>query len=134
MNRMTTLGLLTLLALVGFTSAHATIYDVSIINYTYVPDSITVAVGDSIRFTNNGSLLHTVTSGENCTFDGDFDSGPLAPGQTFIYVTDEGDAGLRKPYFCQFHCQTNGMVGSYSVLPVTPTKETTWGSIKTIYQ
>ena len=113
--------------------AHAMMYEVSIVDYTYRPDSVTVAVGDSIRWTNNGSLPHTVTSGTGCSFDGDFDSGTLNPGQTYIYVTDIGDAGLTKPYFCRFHCFM-GMTGSYSVLNPTPTLQGTWGHIKNLYR
>src|SRR5437868_11335016 len=47
---------------------------VSIIDLAYQPASVTVSVGGTVTWTNNGASVHTVTSN-----NGLFDSGNLAP-------------------------------------------------------
>jgi uncharacterized repeat protein (TIGR01451 family) len=51
---------------------------VDALSWGFSPDSVTVKVGDSISWTNTGSLQHSVTAD-----DGSFNSGLLAAGQTF---------------------------------------------------
>jgi plastocyanin len=52
---------------------------VSIANMAFSPDQVTIKVGDTVTWTNNDSVPHTVTGS-------DFDSGQLAPGATFTHT------------------------------------------------
>jgi plastocyanin len=65
---------------------------------------VEVTVGTTIRWTNNDSVAHTVTSGASDglagTPDGKFDSGFLDAGATWEYTFDE--AGVY-PYYCIPH-------------------------------
>jgi plastocyanin len=64
-----------------------------------------VAVGDTVTFTNDGAVAHTVTA----TSGGKFDSGSLAPGKTFKFTAEK--AGTVS-YVCTFH---PGMQGTIEV-------------------
>jgi glucose/arabinose dehydrogenase/plastocyanin len=75
----------------------------------YQPNPVQVSVGDTVRWTNDDSQPHTVTSGQNATPDGMFDSSIMAPGATFDFTfTEPGEY----PYFCLLH---PNMVGTVSV-------------------
>jgi plastocyanin len=75
----------------------------------YQPNPVQVSVRTTVTWTNNDAQPHTVTSGENATPDGTFDSGIMAPGATFDFsFTEAGDY----PYFCMLH---PNMVGTVSV-------------------
>jgi plastocyanin len=52
---------------------------VSIVNMAFSPDQLTVQVGDTVTWTNNDSVPHTVTGA-------DFDSGAMATGATYSYT------------------------------------------------
>jgi len=91
---------------------HAATVEVSIVNFKFVPQSVTINVGDTIRWTNNGTVQHTTTSGTNCTKDGKWDSGLLSPGQTFSFVFN---AAGNFPYYCIPHCLSAGMTGTVIV-------------------
>ena len=55
-----------------------------------------VKSGDTVTFTNDGAVAHTVTATEGA----DFDSGTLAPGKTFSFVAS-GHGKLT--YVCTIH-------------------------------
>jgi plastocyanin len=78
------------------------------------PNPVQASVGDTVRWTNEDTTPHTVTSGTNAQPDGKFDSSPnlnplLAPQQTFEHTFEE--AG-EYPYYCAVH---PNMVGTVSV-------------------
>jgi plastocyanin len=78
---------------------------VSVQDNTFKPGDITVKSGDTVTFTNDGGVTHTVTA----TDGADFDSGSLAPGKTFSFVA----AGHGKiSYVCTIH---PGMQGTITV-------------------
>jgi nitrite reductase (NO-forming) len=86
----------------------------SLTDTAFQPNPIQVSVGDTVTWTNGDTQPHTVTSGENGTPDGKFDSSPnfnplLVPGQTFSHTFTE--AG-QYPYYCALH---PNMVGTVSV-------------------
>jgi plastocyanin len=86
----------------------------SLTDTAFKPNPIQVSVGDTVRWTNDDSQPHTVTSGQNGQPDGKFDSSPnfnplIAPGQTFEHKFTE--AG-QYPYYCALH---PNMVGTVSV-------------------
>jgi plastocyanin len=78
---------------------------VSVQDNTFDPGTIKVKVGDTVEWTNEGGIAHTVTA----TGGADFDSGSLAPGDTFSFTADK--AGTIS-YVCTFH---PGMQGTIEV-------------------
>ena len=69
----------------------------------FSPASMTVAVGDTITWTNGDDSPHTVTGGA-------FDSGNLDAGQTFSFTFEEPGTFA---YACQYHDE---MVGTITVV------------------
>lgn len=86
---------------------------VSVGDNFYEPGAITVEVGSTVTWTNNGLLLHTVTSDE-----GLFDSGfTLEPGTSYSVY-------FEFPAYYSYYCQVHGTIQSGSVRvqgPPTPT-------------
>jgi plastocyanin len=75
----------------------------------YQPNPVQVSVGTTVTWTNDDAQPHTVSSGQNATPDGTFDSGIMAPQGTFEHTfTEAGEF----PYFCLLH---PNMVGTVSV-------------------
>ena len=72
----------------------------------FSPNLIQTKVGDTVIWTNNDSVPHTVTSGtgpNDPNMGKDFDVGiftPISPGSTFSHKF--ATAG-EFPYFCQVH-------------------------------
>ena len=75
---------------------------VAVADNSFTPASVKVAVGERVTFENEGAIAHTVTGD-------DFDSGSLAPGDTFTFKASE--AGTFS-YVCTFH---PGMQGTIEV-------------------
>lgn len=73
----------------------------------YSPNPVQLSVGGTVMWTNDDSVPHSATSGENATPDGFFDSGIMAPGATFEHTfTEAGEY----PYFCLLHPNQVGTV------------------------
>lgn len=68
---------------------------VAITDFQFTPSTITVKVGDTVTWTNNGPSKHTATAD-----DGSFDSGNLSAGQTFSHTFQT--AGTFS-YICTIH-------------------------------
>ena len=70
----------------------------------YDPLTLTIEAGTTVRWTNDDTIAHTVTSGTSDgsvgTADGAFDSGFINPGETWEYTFD--DPG-EYDYFCTPH-------------------------------
>jgi plastocyanin len=80
-------------------------------DYYYLPTNVTVTVGTTIRWLNEGPSQHTTTSDTNI-----WDSSVLNPGQTYDHTFNTPGT---YPYHCTLHPQ---MVGSITVLGgCTPT-------------
>ncbi len=75
---------------------------VAIVNYTFSPASLTIAVGDTVVWTNNDNVVHTVTS-----TTGVFNSGSLGNNATFSYIFKS--AGTFD-YYCTIHPYMTGKV------------------------
>ncbi|MCA1812451.1 MAG: hypothetical protein LC624_00695 [Halobacteriales archaeon] len=69
--------------------------DVTIDSYLFSPATTAIAPGGTVRWTNIAGLGHTVTSDT-----GDFDSGSIAPGDSFTVAF--ADLGTFR-YHCLFH-------------------------------
>lgn len=76
---------------------------VSVQDNTFKPGTIRVKAGDTITWTNDGAVAHTVTATDGANFD----SGTLEPGKTFSFAAD-------KPgtihYVCNFHAGMRGTI------------------------
>ena len=70
----------------------------------FEPATLTVAVGDTVRWFNDDALPHTVSAS-----DGSWDSGNLAPGQAFERRFDTPGS---YSYLCRYH---PGMIGTIEV-------------------
>jgi len=68
---------------------------VTIQNFAFAPNALTVPVGASVTWTNNDTTQHTVTAD-----DGSFDSGPIQPGATFSQTFS---AAGTFTYHCNIH-------------------------------
>jgi plastocyanin len=85
----------------------ASFESVVISNYAFSPSSVTITVNDIVKWTNNDSTTHTVTSGVPGATDGKFDSGNITAGSTVciqFLVTGTFD------YFCNIHPSMTGAV------------------------
>jgi plastocyanin len=67
----------------------------------YTPSAIQVSAGSSVTWTNNDSVMHTVTS------DGNFDSGFIQAGQQWSYAFESH--GIYN-YYCTLHPWMKGAV------------------------
>ena len=75
---------------------------VDIVDFAFRPAEISVRAGDVVKWTNDGKVMHTVTSGKPGSDDaGDvFDSGDLRTGDSFCL---EFEGSGRATYFCEIH-------------------------------
>jgi LPXTG-motif cell wall-anchored protein len=116
-RRLRSLGIIGVVALVAMfallpvagAAPRAETKNVSIKDFEFAPKEITVNVGDTISWKNDGAAPHTVTAD-----DGSFDSGNLNAGGTFSHTFDK--AGTI-PYYCMLHGAKGGtgMAGTITV-------------------
>ncbi|MDH3307600.1 MAG: cupredoxin family copper-binding protein [Acidimicrobiia bacterium] len=75
---------------------------VSIDSFAYMPQTITVAVGETVEWTNDQSVGHTVTAD-----DGSIDSGTMANQATFAMTFETAGTFA---YHCTIHPNMTGTV------------------------
>ena len=97
--------------------------NVSIVDFGFQPATVTIKVGDTVRWTNTGSFAHTSTSGTTTGGaphpDGLWDSGSLFPGQTFSHTFTKSGVFL---YYCTPHFSSmTGTVNVQAAVNVPPT-------------
>ena len=74
----------------------------------FLPSEVTVGVGETVTWSNDGSVIHTITSGNpEDRSDGIFDSSIIMSGDTFSHTFTE--AGQYN-YFCSIHPWMQGSV------------------------
>jgi plastocyanin len=84
--------------------------NVTIQDFFYAPQNVTINANGIVKWTNNGPSPHTVTSGSPGNYSADiYDSGELGTGETFC-VQFQGNG--TSPYTCTLH---PAMVGSVTV-------------------
>jgi plastocyanin len=82
----------------------------------FVPASITIEVGTTVLWGNEGQAPHTVTANDRA-----FGSGTLDPGQRFQITFDEVGT---VPYYCQIHGEPgSGMTGVVRVVAAAETPD-----------
>ena len=110
----------------------------NIIDFQFVPQSVTVNLGDTVQWTNQGPSIHTTTSDT-----GVWDSGAMAPGQSFGYGSMASGQSFSRIFGTAgtftYHCTIHPfMTGSVIVqkppppLPSTKTGVGVAGSLLTI--
>ncbi len=86
--------------------ADPSVLRVDVTDFRFVPESLEVHAGDTVRWENHGAVVHTTTSGEKGTPDGTWDA-TLNPGASI-------ERAFPSPgvyhYFCTPH-QAMGMKG-----------------------
>jgi plastocyanin len=87
---------------------------ISIVDFAFKPNSLTVAPGTTITWKNDGAVAHTVTSDT-----GVFDSGQLGHGNGFNFTFD---APGTYPYHCANH---PSLMTATIIVPVGTTGGTT---------
>jgi len=79
-----------------------TVEDVSIANFAFDPQTITITVGSAIKWTNNDTVTHTSTSDTNV-----WDSGNIAPTDSYTHTFNTAGS---YPYHCAIHTNMHGTV------------------------
>jgi len=109
LHRLQTVGILVVVALValfalvplaGAAPRAAETKSISIKDFAFDPKTISVNVGDTITWTNDGPSPHTVTAD-----DASFDSGNLDKGATFSQTFTKAGTFA---YFCKYHGSKGG--------------------------
>ncbi len=75
---------------------------IEIKDFLFDPPAVLIKAGQSVTWTNEGPSTHTVTAD-----DGSFDSGDLAPGQTFSHTFAKAGA---YSYHCNHHSVMKAVV------------------------
>lgn len=76
--------------------------EVSMIDFAFVPATITVNVGSAVNWLNTGAITHTATSDASV-----WNSGDLGPGDSFSYTFNVPGSYL---YHCAIHIAMTGTV------------------------
>ena len=99
-------------------SARADTQDVEIQDTQYVPATLTIAAGDTVRWTVVGDSSHSVTSD-----DGSFDSNPtcIAGVNCMSKVDHPYPHTFNSPGTFTYHCRVQAMTGSIIVRSATTT-------------
>ena len=89
-------------------------HQVDMVNFAFVPDTLTITQGDSVLWINQSALsFHTTTSGDTGVPNGIWDSGLMAPGDSFTFHFANVD---NYSYYCTPH-RLLGMIGLIVVAP-----------------
>jgi LPXTG-motif cell wall-anchored protein len=79
---------------------------VSIQDFFFDPDQLTVAPGTTVTWVNEGEAPHTVTS----TDGKELDSATLQPGDTYSFTFKDDDTGETYAYQCTIHPEMTASV------------------------
>jgi len=82
--------------------AAATEARVTISNFTFEPQALTIERGETVRFVNSDDMVHTVVAA-----DGSFRSGPLDTGDSFVRTFPQSGTIA---YFCGLHPFMKGSI------------------------
>jgi len=95
-------------------------YTVQMTGFVFSPNTLSIAQGDSVTWSNAGIFAHTATSGTAPIPNSLWNSGSIA-GSGRYTVTYSNFAGGTYPFYCSFH-YLEGMTGSLTITnaPATP--------------
>jgi plastocyanin len=110
-NNISLICLIVILLLAGISNPQ-TIHDVTVANFSFTPPTLTITVGDTVRWTN---VLgnHNVVADDNS-----FTSGPVAPAP-WVYAHVFTSAG-NNPYYCALHGGPGGQGMSGVIIVQNP--------------
>lgn len=95
-------GISAVAALAALPARAATDHAVAIQGMKFAPADLSVAVGDTVTFTNMDSAPHTGSAK-----DGSFDTGKLSKGKSAtVTISAAGDHA----YFCKIHTAMKGVI------------------------
>lgn len=94
------IALLAVVGQVGCSGGSSNTTEVRITDSGFTPADVSIKVGQTMTWTNNGTTLHTVTWG-------DVDSGGVAQGDTYSHTFEQ--AGTYD-YYCRYHPSAKGTV------------------------
>lgn len=95
------------LLILTFSISLATVRTVNIVGFTFAPETLNALAGDTVRWINTDTRIHTTTSGTNGVQNGIWNSGNMAQGDSFKFIfTNQGNY----PYYCIPHFAM-GMTG-----------------------
>ena len=77
-------------------------HTVSIVDFSFEPGQLTIAIGDTVTWTNDDGAAHTATA-----TGGAFDSGNIEPGDAFSFTF--ASAG-EYAYLCTYHPEMTGTI------------------------
>lgn len=94
-------------------------FDIHIKGFAFNPASYPEELGGTVSWINDDAVAHTVTAD-----DGSFDSGPLAPGQSFTHAFPVAGTVA---YHCKIHATMKGaiVVGNATTPPTSPAQNAT---------
>jgi plastocyanin len=75
---------------------------VTISNFSFAPQTLTIRRGDTVRFVNSDDMVHTIVAG-----DGSFRSAPLDTGDSFVRTFARSGTIA---YFCGLHPFMKGSI------------------------
>ena len=91
-------------------------HTVTIVDFSFEPGQLTIAVGDTVTWTNEDGAAHTATA-----TGGAFDSGNMEQGDAFSFTfASAGDY----PYLCTYHPEMTGTIVVQAAAP-SPSEGTT---------
>ena len=96
------MALFMLVPIAGAAPRAAETKNVAAKDFAFDPKTISINVGDTIMWTNEGAVPHTVSAD-----DGSFDSGNLDKGGTFSHTFDKAGTFA---YHCSFHPFMHGTI------------------------
>jgi plastocyanin len=74
---------------------------------SFSPASLTIDPGTTVRWVNNGSAIHTATSGTRNNANGIFNSGDMRNGDTFEFTFSNSGTF---DYHCIYHLGMDGTI------------------------
>ena len=81
----------------------AVVHMVAIKDFHFLPQEVDIALGDTVTWTNNDAVTHTVTADDHTLFD----SGNLLTGESFSHTFT---TVASVPYYCTIHPYMTGTV------------------------
>lgn len=116
------------LVLVPSVLSAATKLEVEIEDFAFIPQNITIQVGDTVEWKNRDAVGHSSTSGKDGVADGMWESGILQQDQRYSYVFNTEGVYA---YFCRPH---TWMTGTVTVESRPDTSDTTSPAIIEKYE
>jgi MYXO-CTERM domain-containing protein len=95
-------------------SALAADHVVKVVGFAFAPQTVTVAVGDTVTWTNGDNVTHTATAD-----DASFDTGSISGGSSSVGVTFNTIGTFA--YHCRIHASMTASIVVASAPPATDT-------------